>query len=69
MSYLQNKNDGHTFILVLVNCFSKELFAVPLKNKTKEEVVNGFHKIMKECNTNFHHIQSDRDKIKNYIFC
>lgn len=68
MSFMSEKNKGYTFILVLVNCFSKELFVAPLKNKSKEEVVDGLHKVMKECNTKFKHLQSDRDKLNKIIF-
>lgn len=41
-------NNGYNYILVVIDCFSKYAWAVPIKTKTKCEVSSAFAKILKE---------------------
>lgn len=68
MQLFSTRNNNYSFILALINVFSKELYAVAIKNKTKEEVVRGFHVVMKQAKTNFKNLQSDRGKKNKIIF-
>ena len=45
---LKQHNKGFGYILMVIDCFSKYGWAVPLKKKTGEEVLNAFKKIFKE---------------------
>lgn len=42
------ENKGNKYILVVINCFSKFAWAVPLKNKKGPEVASAIHKILKQ---------------------
>lgn len=41
-------NKGYKYILVVINCFSKFVFALPLKSKTAQEVTVAMEKILKQ---------------------
>lgn len=41
-------NRGYKFILVVINCFSKFLYARPLKTKSAQEVTSAMESILKE---------------------
>lgn len=45
MSKLSRRNDGVTFLLVVIDVFSRFLWVEPLKNKADRTVVEGFKKI------------------------
>jgi len=47
MSEWKDANDGYTFLLTVIDVFSKYAFAIPLKNKSAESVVSAFEKIHK----------------------
>lgn len=47
MSNIANFNSGYRFILVVVDCFSRMIWAEPLKNKSPVEVKKAFEKIYK----------------------
>ena len=38
MTLYAKENDGYKYILVVINCFSKYVWAIPLKSKTSVEV-------------------------------
>lgn len=42
------ENKGFKYILVVINCFSKYVWAIPLKNKTGSEVSTAMDNILKE---------------------
>lgn len=42
------ENKGYKYILIAINCFSKYVWAVPLKNKTGTELSLAMKKILKE---------------------
>ena len=41
-------NDGFKYILVIIDCFSKYVCAIPVKNKTPQEIVRGLTVAFKE---------------------
>ena len=46
---LKKYNDGNSYILTVIDVFSKFAWAVPIKNKKPESVVEAFKKILKSC--------------------
>jgi hypothetical protein len=52
-------NRGYKYILVVIDCFSKYLWTLPVKNKTATEIRNAFNKIITTSNRKPSHIQSD----------
>ena len=40
-------NNGYCFILILIDCFTKKLFAVPMKKKNKEWTADAFESLFK----------------------
>ena len=46
MQLLASHNDGYRYILVVIDAFSRMLYARPLKNKTAEVVGRAFHDIL-----------------------
>ena len=45
LRHLSRQNNGYKFILVVIDCFDKYLFATPLKSKSSIEVLSAFKKI------------------------
>lgn len=45
MQKLKRYNDDYTFLLVVIDVFSRFLWVEPLKSKNEQDVVNGFRKI------------------------
>ena len=45
MQKLKRHNDEYTFLLVVIDVFSRFLWVEPLKTKNEQDVVNGFRKI------------------------
>ena len=43
---LKHENDGHTFVLVVIDVLSKYAFAEPMKNKSAETVTEAFRGIL-----------------------
>lgn len=48
LDYYSNSNNKFKYILVVIDCFSKFVWARPLKSKHGEEVVKQFESILKE---------------------
>lgn len=46
MQNIRKHNRGFNFILVIIDCFSKFAWAVPLKTKAKNEVCKAFEKVL-----------------------
>lgn len=60
MDMYASNNKNFKFILIVIDCFSKYLWAKPLKNKSGEEVTKAFNLILKErCPQN---LQTDQGK-------
>lgn len=43
---IKNYNKGFQYIMVIIDCFSKYVWALPIKMKTKSEVTQAFEKVM-----------------------
>lgn len=56
------ENDGYRYILVCINCYSKYVYTVPIKNKTGMEVMNAMEKIIKKAAYAPINLQSDQGK-------
>lgn len=41
------ENKGYKYILIIINCFSKFVWAFPLKNKSSQEVATAMEKVLK----------------------
>ena len=57
-SSLKKYNDNFKYILVIVDVFSKVAYAVPLKNKTSQSVIEAFDEVLQK--THFSKLQTDR---------
>jgi len=55
-------NDNIRFILTVIDCFSRYAWAVPLKNKTGDEVLNAFIKIIEKSGRKPNHLWVDAGK-------
>lgn len=53
-------NRGYKYILTMINCFSKFAFAIPLKNKSADAVVNVLHPLFQK--HKMKHFQTDNGK-------
>ena len=48
MQGLSSDNDGTKYILTMIDVFSKQTLALPLKNKGENEMLAAFHRLLKE---------------------
>ena len=55
----KENNDGYAYILCVIDCFSKKAYALPLKEKTAEETLKQFKKILKMINYKIHNLSVD----------
>jgi len=46
LTKLKKFNNGHTFMLIVIDVFSKFAWAEPLKNKTSKSILKAFAKIV-----------------------
>ncbi|GFY59097.1 uncharacterized transposon-derived protein F54H12.3 [Trichonephila inaurata madagascariensis] len=65
-------NDGTQYLLTVIDCFSKYAWAIPLKDKSSNEVTQAFKKIFKkkESLKRFKQIRiwsSSVEQLKNYL--
>lgn len=56
---LSRDNGGNRYLLVIINCFSKKAFAMPIKNKTSETVASAMEKLLDKAKTPFKLCQTD----------
>lgn len=61
VSNISDDNDGHKFILTIIDVFSKKAFAYPLKNKEADSIVEAFKHYLKN-NVPPVYLQVDRGK-------
>jgi hypothetical protein len=62
MSKLASKNKGHKFFLLLINCFSRKIYCVPIKDKSGKNVANALLKILNESGERFKLLHTDRGR-------
>ena len=48
MSRLKKSNDGTTFLLTVIDVFSKRAWCIPLKNKSAASLVAAFTQLLRE---------------------
>ncbi len=48
MREFSKENDGYNYLLTVIDCFSKYALAIPIRNKTAEEIIKSFDYIFKE---------------------
>jgi hypothetical protein len=48
MREFSKENDGYNYLLTVIDCFSKYGSAIPIRNKTAEEIIKSFDNIFKE---------------------
>lgn len=60
-SKLRRDNSGYTFVLTIIDCFSRLAFAIPIKRKTGEEVVGALTKAFNSMGTP-RKLQTDQGK-------
>ena len=54
------QNKGYKFILILIDCFTKKIYARPMKQKSKEWTADAFESILKEFDTQPINLITDR---------
>ena len=52
-------NRGYVYILIIIDCFTKRIWAAPMKNKTKEASADAFNSILKDFDQFPTHIITD----------
>ena len=52
-------NRGYVYILILIDCFTKRIWAAPMKNKTKESSADAFNSILSKFDEFPSHIITD----------
>lgn len=60
VSKYKTYNDNHTFILMVINAFSKKAYAAPLKNKSGPVVTQAFRKILQNIGFKGFNLQTDK---------
>ena len=60
MSTLSDQNDGYKHMLTCIDVFSKYAWAIPVKNKSADEIVRAFSEIIKDKKPEL--VQSDEGK-------
>ena len=53
-------NDGHTFLLTVIDCFSKFAWVEPLMNKSSSEILNALKRILKRSGRAPQRLQTDK---------
>jgi len=60
ISNLAKYNNGHTFLLIVVDSFSKRAYVRPIKNKSAEIVIKAFKSILREAGAKPIYLFTDR---------
>jgi len=47
MQEFSKDNEGFKYLLTVVDCFSKFAWAIPIKDKTADKIIESFNKIFK----------------------
>jgi len=69
LTKLKKLNNGHTFVLSVIDVFSKFVWAEPLKNKTSKSVLKTFAKIVNRSGRKPLFLYKDRDlEFTNKLF-
>ena len=68
MQSLSRKNKGIKYLLCAIDLYSKYAFVIPLENKKRISVTNGFNKIIKQFNRKPNKIWVDQGELYNNVF-
>ena len=60
MSSRADDNNGYTFLLTVIDCFSKFGWAEPLRNKSGQEILDAFKRILKRDGRKPKRLQTDK---------
>lgn len=60
LSDISQYNRQMKYFLLAINCFSRQIFCLPLLNKSKKTVLTAFKRIYKKIGRNFKNIHTDR---------
>ena len=60
MSSRAKDNNGYTFLLTVIDCFSKFGWAEPLRNKSSQEILDAFKRILKRDGRKPKRLQTDK---------
>ena len=61
IAYMFNYDD-YKYFLLLIDCFSSKIFAVPLKSRDSQTVAKAFEQIFEEFEATIYELQTDRGK-------
>lgn len=73
MQKFSRNNNGHKYILAVIDCFSKYAWCIPIKRKVPDEIIRGFNVIFSSTKRKPIKIQSDKgrefvnNKVKTYF--
>lgn len=73
MQKFARQNNGHKYILAVIDCFSKYAWCIPIKLKTPAEVIKGFNAIFSKTKRSPIKLQSDKgrefwnQKVRSYF--
>lgn len=59
-SRLKTKNKNYSYVLTVINCFTKFLFVRKIKKKSAEDVLNAFKDIVETNKLEFKHLHVDQ---------
>lgn len=62
MSKYSKENNSNTFLLMVIDIFSKYLYVVPMKSKNATDVTNAMEQVFKQAKTSPQKIGADRGK-------
>ena len=60
MTSIAKDNDGHTFLLTVIDCFSKFAWVEPLMNKSGSEILSALKRILKRSERTPKRLQTDK---------
>lgn len=60
VSSIKEQNDGNTFLLTVIDAFSRQAWIEPIKSKSAQDVLTGFEKIYGRANRKIKLLQSDQ---------
>ena len=67
MSRLKAANDGTTFVLTVIDVFSKRAWCIPLKSKSVASLVAAFRQLLNDVNNNTRPTTLQTDKVSEFL--
>jgi len=63
LAFMPESPEGYKYFLVLIDAFSRRMFAEPIKTKSSEEVGKAFEKIFSEFGSQITKLETDQGSI------